>query len=306
MKSHHRFVAATVVCLFILIGPAARAASDGIGAIFMMDGKKYEHVEYSVNREFRIVTAILPTERRNLSFSDIAAMYDESGNDVTEKFLGAPSRQVLPVTPADQGTNIRIAPSGEPTTTAVPERKRVFAKTWDVAFRLGGNLSFPIGEYYEGFSGGVGYEGDLLVACTREIALRASLSRSGAHLTDNELTQYGVGSRILRYSLAIQYYRSIHYGYPDRGFWYSWVGAGAVSHTLTGVDYSETKFFMPVGFGVTPMLNPWLGLDLSSSMDVVFVGSRSNDDQYYGAYGNVQTALLWDLRIGLIAFIPKH
>ncbi len=203
--------------------------------------------------------------------------------------------------------------------------KAAHASPWSVGLRLAANYSVPVGDYYDGVKSGIGYEGDLLIGLTRKIALRMSASRSGAKWDDDMhlvlddpaavVLKDDLSLAIWRFSLAAQYHGRLQKDRDDGSLAYVYAGLGVAVHNLdaevtwldtgddlvyTGSDSdSQTKLMTSLGGGLTAMVGPRIGVDLSAEVDVIFVGTTSETYSYYGV---AETALLVDGKLGLVYF----
>jgi hypothetical protein len=290
-----------IYCIFILVfislcGVSAFSASYE-GTIVTRGGEKYEQVQFDVNSIYKVVIIKLDGEKRNISFDQIGAIYDLNGNDISSEVLKgyeAPSRETW------------ISEKN-------PEFKRLNRRLWIVGFRFAGNFSIPSGDYFKAITSGIGLEGDFLVAVSREIAIKGTISKSGMKASKDyryfsldqnvEIPPEELHLNIMRYLLGVQYYARPPQLAAGKGLFYSYLSLGAISRrrAFFGPDdnlyYGEssdiqTRFLTSIGFGGTVLMSKHLGLDLSGEVDIVFLDP--------GDYGNVVRAYIIDFKIGLV------
>jgi len=312
-----------IISLFILISFLLNGTAFCIeiaSVIELHDGTVFNDVSFSVNNEYKTIKIIIDDNEQSVSFTDIAIIRDADGNDVTADYIGSY------YVPADKQAEIP-ADKQEAKPETKPEEKQevwisketdTYRKTkqakYQVSFGIDGNFSIPMGEYYEGFTSGIGLGGNITIPVTNNIAIKAIISKSGVKAsggTDKITGQpYNdiLDISVWRYFLNVQYYSQPKHKEGKRNIFYTYTGMGAVSHSLKGKgilegDYSESKFAMTVGVGYVPMFSPNMGVDLGASFDLLFIGAKDYDDYTYSPYGNVQTALLFDLKIGFLYFL---
>ena len=56
--------------------------------ILLTNGSAYEDVEFSIDKQYKILVVEVEGSKKNVSFSDVTAIYDDSGNDVTSSYIG--------------------------------------------------------------------------------------------------------------------------------------------------------------------------------------------------------------------------
>ena len=181
------------------------------GTIVTKSGEKYENVQYKVLDYYKAVSIQLDGKKKNISFSEIEAIYDEDGYNIAADLLKnyyRPTNSEEPSAPVDTIESSKIPETMDTLEAERPvevdtvgkvdtvkqspqpfqnewrsETDKVYSeaskKLWNVGFRIGANFSVPLGDYYEGIEAGVGYEGDFMVAVTNNIALRATVSKAG-------------------------------------------------------------------------------------------------------------------------------
>lgn len=272
-------------------------------------GERFENVSCTVNSIYKTVTIIYEETKRNFSFTQIEAIFDEMGNNITPDLLEGHYTPTNETWKSERDEYIKTA------------RQRL----WKYGFRVGSNYSFLIGDYYEGFTSGVGFEGDFLIAVTHNIAIRATVSKSGMGWNDDygmvsldpDITildqDYSVSG--MRYLVGAQYYKRTDRKTPGKTIFYLNMGLGAIDHRLKAklrlrdnttaqirdeeFHYSQTKFLTSFGGGIIFLMSNSIGLDMAASLDVVYVGTT--DDADYSYYGSdVQTALIFDIKLALV------
>ena len=298
--TYHRVI--LTLLLIILVSPAIHAGKKQYsGTVIMRDSVHYDSVRYDVDTYYKVLKVDTDEGEKNLSFSDIEAVYDNQGNDVTNIVLGGKYR------PEKTRWKSEID----------PEFQKARAKPWNVAINLGAGFSVPIGKYYEGIDPGLGTGGDFLIAVNREYSIRLSISNAGLKLGE-EFQFVSIDPEVVilsqnndfnswRFLGGVQYTM-----YYDNMEWYLYSSLGAVKHTfaievntnqgLVEGDYSETKFMTSLGFGGIAHFSPKVGFNFGMNLDVIYVGSTNNSNNY-SLYGNVQTAIILDFKGSLIYFL---
>jgi len=180
----------------------------------------------------------------------------------------------------------------------------------------------PLGDYYEGITNGIGFGGDLSFAVSRSLAVRLSVSKSGmkddigALVPNSTILEDNLSLSAWRYFLSLQYYGGLKKDEKRKTMYYLYSGLGAINHSFSGnlivrdlsdnqiylitpATGSESKFTMTSGLGLLAFVSNSFGFEFGATADVVFVG-RSNDNYYYQPYGNVSTALVFDLKAGIV------
>lgn len=305
-------ILATMILLLVCNGVASAAQASRIE---LKDSTVFENVSYRINKTYKVVVIEIGDQEQNVSFTNIARIFDSSGKDVTARCLGR--HYLVPGTQAVEETSFK-------TQTEVPGRKK---HPFGVAFRTGMNFSIPSGEWYEGTRSGLGFGGDMLVTVGRKLALRGMISRSGARHNPDEMfggwqiLKDDLSWNVWRYFISLQYYNWPRWREDGRTMYYVFSGIGGVSHSLSGTavvgdpvgdiwlfsgtGQSETKFATTVGGGLVAMVSRTVGLELGAVVDIVFVGRTNNPDYDYGPYASdVVTAGLIDLRLGVVFLIP--
>jgi len=285
---------------------AATCYADDTVTITTTDGTVLENVGYRVDRTYKIFTAITETGDKNISFSDISSIVDADGNDITTKLLGEVYQPRAETWPTEESGVVRFSEK----------------KLWILGFGAGLNYSLPSGNYYEGLKEGVGFGGVVKIPVTSKLAVRFDVSKAGIKADENYLTFYSydpdivivgqdLGFTAMRYVVEMETFYRQDRVTPGKSIWYLHTGLGAIYHKATlKLDYTqagqpgimtiseetgETKFIQTLGGGLMQLVTEQVGLDLGVNMDLVYAGSNGN--------GDLQYALIFDLRVGLVWLI---
>jgi hypothetical protein len=268
-------------CLFLIIFMiSAGQAFSATGTIVTKTDERFENVVYTIDNIYKVLKFEVSGAKKNISFTDVKAVYDPQGKEITTEVLGGYS------TPLKEGWKSED-------TKEYREGKK---KLYDFGIRLAGNYTFPAGSYFEGLSAGIGFEGDIIIPVSREISIRATLSRTGIKNT-GEIVSSNVtfnGTRILA---SAQFNQPNNRNELNKGLWYAYSGIGVFTSTASlGVhSASETKLLLEGGGGVVAFLSDGFGIDLGGSIGMIPVGSSPG-------YG-VQYAFLFDVKIGLTYWV---
>ena len=324
-----RCVAAGSLLALAVLGTTARAQERV--TVLLKDGQKYEQVTYQVHRGFN--TLELRSGERNVqvSFADIEAITDASGNNIAPRILGTryrPSNHAAPragetsaaaLAGPDSAAEARATPTQvEPSAFRLP-------RPWKMALTLDGGFDSPFGDYYDGTRSGLGFGGTLHAAVTDEFALRGDVTLLGVRVSDGfrlvsldpsvEIVSQSYDIDGLRILVGGEYYQSIQRAGGWSGFWYAHGSLGVIRHRITGqltvrnpgtgqvaelspVD-TQSKFTMTSGFGVVYRVAPRLGVNFSGDLDGVWT------KVYYpnGSTGVGMKGLVLGVHAG-IALIP--
>jgi hypothetical protein len=300
-----------LVILFVIFCFSNKAMAVKASRIELKDGKVYENVIFSVDHDYKVITIQEGNWKREVSFPDIAHIYDEDGNEVTEAYLGdyfVPSEKGL------EKTKLSIER---------PLYRKYRKKPFDFGINLGTNYSFPLGDYYEGTKSGIGFDGNIIIPITKEVAIRLTVSKSGAKddlttlFPDVDIIQDNMNFNVWRFLVSGQFYSWPRWKTGGRILYYGYTGLGVITHSVsgsaivrepfTGQEYvlygtgeNDTKFATTFGGGIIPMISERVGIDIGISADIVFV-SRNYYYPYdysYGSYG--QYAFIIDVKVGLV------
>jgi hypothetical protein len=326
MLGRIRVLGAALVVIILASSHPAWAAK--ASRVVLRDSTVYENVTFRVDNEYKVLELRRDDWKRTVSFTEVAAIVDESGVDVTEDYLEESfsplSQPGADAVPAPSGTGeMAVTPL---TSGQSPPVKRRFP--WEVGFVVRPNYSVPIGDFYDGITSGVGFDADVIIPVSKQLALRGTVSRSGIR---EELDKYldpgydliadDLSMNTWRYLFSVQYYDWPRWRRGGKTMYYVYSGLGAINHRFTGhmlvhdqagdldvVLYptagSLTRFMTTLGCGVTYKISPVLGIDLGGSLDVVYLGSDAESGSlFYSYYGDVQTALIFDFKAGICLFL---
>jgi hypothetical protein len=281
------------------------------GTIILKSGEKYENVGYRIDKTYNIVRVDLEGKTRNFSFHQIDTILDSDGNDITSDILGTVGARTRETWHSENDEVV----------------KQARARLWDASISLGGSFTFPLGDYYDGVSSGLGFGGDVAFTLTHNVALRFTVTRTGMDFDDTyRLISFDPGITILDQDMSLTAWRiqaaGQYYKYLDRdkdlSMYYVYTGLGVLSHKMSVeatfydsyVDqtYSveetatETKFATSFGAGLIMMLSPHWGIDGGAHFDVVFVG-RVPDTDYSYLGNNIYYAYCFDLHVAVVALL---
>jgi hypothetical protein len=267
-------IAITVSSFLIFITVLAAAAHPA--TVKLKTGEVYEDVTPDVFDFYKTILFEYEGQRISVNFTDIESITDAAGRDITSKVLGE----------ADDAPRGQFLSEGPKSNAAVDNLP------WKAMLSFGANYSIPTGDYYEGLTSGIGFDGDVRIAVTDKIAIQIIVSRSGMKsdknyqpFKDNPFLMDAIRVRTTRYEMAANFFQPFSADNPTHGMWYNFVGLGVANHTvaynytITGDDmgeiysikdsYSEDKLVIVLGVGATAMLSNRYGVDLSVTADLV-------------------------------------
>jgi hypothetical protein len=273
-KRHPRKSAAIFFLFLMFISLLVLTAETA--TIKMKTGEIYKDVTPDVFDFYRTVLFEYQGRRISVNFTDIEYIADSTGKDITAEILGPGNdeeRQEL----LSKGPKKPKSPANRP---------------WKALLSLGLNYSIPAGDYYEGITGGVGFDGDLRFAVNDKIAIQVIVSRSGMKpdenyplFKDNPWLIDAINIRTTRYEVAVNFFQPFSKKDSTRAIWYNFAGLGLANHSIglnmtlkdisTGEiymlngGYSDNRFVMVFGFGVMAMLSDKYGFDFSGTADMV-------------------------------------
>jgi hypothetical protein len=280
---------AFVLALVLLLVPNLASAKKA-SHIELKDGTVFEQVTYKVDKAYKVITIRDGKEKRTVSFSDIAAIIDGHGTDITIEILGRYYTE-----PGTVANPILIADPAEP-----PPGGKRFPYTF--AIHAQPNFSVPIGDFYTGFKPGIGFGADISFPVSHQIAIRGSVSKSGM-TTDFEMPA-GVSFTVMRYSFAAQYYDWPNWRTDGKMMYYLYTGIGAINHTFSVGSDSEdiSRLMTTLGFGLVHQFSESIGLEAGGEIDWVYIGTEKNKSDHFG-FGEVQYALVMDFKVGLVLLL---
>ena len=322
--------------LLIVLSASDASALPKASSIELADGTVYHDVQYRVDKLYYIVVISAPDDDVNISFTEIVAIIDEDGEDVTVEKLGGdyrPARKAVsktpestPAAPVEQpvaGTPEVAQPTEAwPTNTSKPVGR---TSPFNIGVQVNVGYSFPLGSWYDGINSGVGYGADVFIRLTHEMALRGTISKAGARREKQNyydglpIIRNDVDISVMRYYLSLQYYNWNNWRRNGKLMWYLYSGLGAVSHSSSGMmivhdpyentDYiiipegdTITKFSLVNGGGFTQLLGERTAIQFGCTWDLLFIGKVEDDDSYSGLYGDVQTASILEIQVGIVQF----
>ncbi len=288
------------------VASAARASR-----IELRDGTVLEDVVYRLDNTLKIVIMRMSNTKKSVDFADVCRILDKEGKDITASCLGARYRP--PATQDSEQTCFQTTPEDE------SRKKLPFA----LVFRGGINVRHTSDAWYEGNTSSMDFGGDLVIAVSRKMALRLTISKAGTSYDSRELLT-GVNviktdllSHVWRYFFSVQAYDWPRWREDGRSMHYGYIGAGAVRHSLTGTALtinneggvgvysasgrSQSRFAATGGCGLVQMVAPKIGFEVGAVLDVVFVGE---DNYTYVSSGSPEVrAFLFGLRVGLVLMV---
>lgn len=328
--AHTSVKISTALLVAIVLGFPSAAGAVNASKIILQDGTVYEDVAFLVESAYKVLTITKDDWERTVSFTDIAYIYNSKGEDVTVNHLGMVYRKTDSIPPPPEtGTSpaaqTTLGDSGltMPANLEQPAVKRQL-HPWDVAVRVGGNFSMPTSDFYEGFTSGFGFEGDVIIPAAKNLAVRLSVSKSG--IKDDperlfefagsplELIEDNASAQVLRFVVAAEYYEWPKWREGGRWMYHIYSGAGVANHSMSGEyvvrdtqsgEYAVlvpskkdlARFMLVLGFGAMTTINKNVGLEGALEMDAVAIGS--NPDAY-SVYSAVDYAFVFDFKLGLV------
>ena len=293
--------------------------------IVLKDGTFYQDVNYSVDNTYKVIYVVVDQQEKTLSFTNIAGIYDDDGEDVTADVLGdyyRPGTTPTPPPPEGSTGDATVSPSISPASQGDEEQETPAWKKkvnpFVFGFSPGVHTTFASGDWYEGTKSEAGFHAYVLIPVDRRVALRLSVSKAGIDVDKDEffrgytVIQENVSFNVWRYFVSAEYFNWPEWRKGGKVMSYCYGGLGAISHNTSGEAYvyspyedvvyyltgtdGQTKFATTLGGGIVVCPGRNIGLDLGGQIDCVFVGSGQE-------YGSTQTAFLIDLKLGISIFI---
>ncbi len=277
-----------VLLLLLAFVPSARGLE--VVSVELKTGEKYDQVTYMMLPRLDVLELRSGDRIINVSYSDVEAIRDATGNNIAPRLLGTRYR------PSAAG---KAPPWG---TTGVRSREPSPPTPLRVVLVVDGGMDVPLGDYYSGVRGGPGFGGAIHVPVSSEVALTASVSLLGLELGDS----YDLVSRdpsILvtsqthdldgwRFLAGAEYHRSLGGHRAAWSFWYVHSSLGAIRHgvrqdarfrdTVTGQTYlaasnaTDTRFAMSNGVGLVYGVWSHVGFAASGTIDMVWAKDYSS------------------------------
>ncbi len=309
-KSYFLIFITTTALLSLL--PVCVFAVD-TATITLKDGTVYEDVSYFVNNRHKTIEISMDPGSRTVSFIDVERIVNGKGENVTKLVLGGHYKP-------------------ENSETGKSEADEVYArarrKLWNIGISFGGNYCFPMGDYYDGLASGPGFDGDIFVALTHNLALRASVSYASISPDDNLafiatddyadsylLDNYSFSS--WRYFLSAQYYYRPDRTTPGKVIYFLYSGLGAVTDKTSAdqtyladdpadeytirIKDSETNFGTVFGAGLNYMFEPKIGLYVGAKLNLVWRSHSDQGEEDYVSY--TEYAYQFDLKAGITVLL---
>lgn len=301
-----------LAALAVMVLLCSTAFAARTGTVTLKDGTVYEVVTFSTNNVYKVIEFKVDDEKKVVSFTDIESIVDANGDDITIEVIGG-------YVEAEESDNFLSE-----TDEAYKFARR---KLWNAAFSLGGNYSFPAGDYYEDLNSGLGFDADVAFALTYRLALRFSVTYTGIDYDDDlaymivlapgeALIAENFNFSSMSYFASFQYYHRPDRDTPGKMIYYFYTGLGLVTHGLEldeviisgGVEVDrqtisddETKFATTIGGGLTYLFEKSLGIYAGASVDVAWLGSESDEYDFWGT--DMVYAHQFRLEAGLTYFI---
>jgi len=296
-----------LVFALLILGITSSVTAKNASRIELSDGTVYEDVAFETDRQFRVIYVSVEDEEKTISFTKIVQIVDDDGEDITEEIIG--KLYVKPETSEPEAVDpeppVEVSDSVPPTDAAAgseetwlkPEthKKKYGMKPFGASFNFHACMSAPVGDYYEGIDGGLGFGANVVIPVGRRVAIRGTVSKSGLGLDWADLS-------VWRYLIGGQYYNWPNWRKGGKVCYNFWTGLGATSHSAA-FGFSETKFTTNYGGSVIFMMSKAMGIEFGGNIDMIWVGSGDNSDYYYGTYGDVQYAFIFDFRVGVAVML---
>lgn len=303
MCNFRKSLSFAVVSFLLAFALSAYAGAQQHGTILLKSGERIENVKFEINKFYKVIAVVEGNTKRNISFTDVQTIYDRDGFDITVDVIGGYYKSSEEKWQSQES----------------PQYRSARTKPWAIAFRIGGNYSIPLGNYYEGIDPGIGYEGDLIIGLTRQLSLRATVSKSGMKLSNQFgflsldpniiITRQEMNINAMRYLLSLQFQNYKYELSPGKGYIYSTSGLGFINHNLSAeiwytsygdpyydkLEDNEGKFIMNLGFGGGVVVTKNVALDLGLTFDMIFLGSNQSG---YATY-----AYILDLKLGAMVYL---
>ncbi|MEW6411377.1 MAG: hypothetical protein AB1483_02760 [Candidatus Zixiibacteriota bacterium] len=301
------------ILVVALYSPPVSAYTTEKGTITLKDSTVYENVSYTVDRRLKTISFKFENKKKVVSFTDVTVIVDSNGEDVTESVVGDHYRQ-------RGGETWKSADSDV--------HREARRKLYKIGFSWGGNYCFPLGDYYEGFQSGFGFDGNIIVPFTHNTAFRASISYAGIRpedglaylVTDNYVDFYLLDDYNIstwKYSLSAQFYGAFNRDEPSV-LYYVYGGFGGVTSKLeadqtylasnplynltTRIESTETKFITTMGAGLDFLIDQDLGFNLGACLDILWLGNGDQSDVYY-VYDEMNLAYHFDIQFGMVLLL---
>lgn len=301
------------LAFILILATTAVGRTDLSITVLLKSGEKISGQSYEIDDEFKVFALFTDDKRKKMSFSDISAIYNESGNNIAAELLGKFYRPV---------SGMRQSSSGK-----VYKRSR--QKSWNTRIGFSGNLDFPSGDYYEGFKSEGGFGGNVVIALTHELGIRVTVTKLGIKVEQNAFLFYSLDPaysvvkqdysiQAISYMLALEYYRSVRGTRPGSQYFYAIMGFGIINHTFKldltvrenssgmtaseNIKSSESNFALNFGLGYINFITDIIGFESKASVGLVYATGVLLDGG--GTYAVGGTIL--DFSLGIVFLLGKN
>lgn len=229
-----------VITAMVLVLVASSTLAEPIATFVLRSGEKIEKSAFKLNNIYKTVELQVEGKKRVLSFSDIASISDEDGEDITYDLIGRKPRLVAGQEQPKQSSvsdTIATKPgtatamqkpdsslaavsmvepvAQEPAAPAISglqstERwedansesyKKKQRAPWGAVFHVGPAYTLPLGDYYRGLSGGLGVEVNAMIPINRSIGIGGWISYSKMGTDPFDLAEPGF-TQVIRNDLT--------------------------------------------------------------------------------------------------------
>ncbi|MEE8575677.1 MAG: hypothetical protein V3T31_00335 [candidate division Zixibacteria bacterium] len=281
--------------LMLLICSASLSyATSFRGTIVTTSGERFENVKFEVDEIYKVLKFEQDKEKRNISFEKVQSVFDPDGWDITAEVFGTAEIFGSPFGTGSHRTGRR----------------------WKVAFSPMIGYNFPAGDLYDGIRGSFDFGGAICIAVTHEFGLRLGAGKLGMQF-DSQYDFFGryASWSAMHYYAAVQFNSYISSSKEKYSMYYIYGGIGSVSYRLklipirpnpyggnyiSGNEYSDSRFSLTWGVGMTTMISRTIGIDLGLHTDLVLVG---DDDSGYFSSRPANIAHIFDPHVGLIFYL---
>ncbi|MBI5267583.1 MAG: hypothetical protein HY851_10165, partial [candidate division Zixibacteria bacterium] len=225
----------------------------GSGTVTLKNGKEYKGVAYSVDTTDDVLIIEQGGWIQKILPERIERVIDSDGRDVTTEILAALRYQPSIESPTPATPEVKPAPQVTASTPLSDNsrqryRRHRIGKPFDVAFGVRGNYTVPFGDYYEGFTSGLGFEGDLRIQVSDEMALMFLVSRSGMKVGEMPplypiwpyvLDRIDLSMSAMRYYVGLMQTGRTGSRRDTPDLWYVYFAIGAVAHRAKATIYAH-------------------------------------------------------------------
>lgn len=321
---------ALLIILCLILGSSVMAITEKTATITLNNGTIFENVVFKNIKDFHYLKVNINDEEKRISYTDIKSIIDPEGRDITARELNRAELQTTVVDPPPKSNQpseswlTEQEKKDPPKETWKSTNDEVFRearkKRWETAIGFHGNYSIPFGSYYEGIDPGIGFGGDFSIAFSSKLSGKFIVSKSGMKVSDEigfysidpmvTILSEDISIRTIRFILAAQYNHHVINNNVFKGTWYFYTGLGITSEKGTikamvrddyssvtyNIDesFSDSYFTMSSGGGYQHMISKKIAVDFGAQFDLLYIAANN---------GIVQYAYIFDLKIGLTAFL---